>query len=92
MALKVFRITWFIMPSEPHAWVKRASQSWLRGGVLRGRVREAGAGKSRLMYEFKATVPQECKVLEAYSVAQGKVSAWFRSVLKVAPESAFSPK
>jgi hypothetical protein len=48
-------------------------------------------GKSRLMYEFKATVPQECKVLEAYSVAQGKVSAWFRSVLKVAPESGFSP-
>jgi hypothetical protein len=30
-------------------------------------------------------------VLEAYSVAQGKVSAWFRSVLKVAPESGFSP-
>ena len=51
-----------------------------------------GAGKFRLMYEFKATVPHECKVLEAYSVAQGKVSAWFRSVLKVAPESAFSPK
>ena len=67
--------------------VKEASQSFgLEGESWRG-----GRGKSRLKYEFKATVPHECKVLEAYSVAQGKVSAWFRSVLKVAPESGFSP-
>jgi uncharacterized circularly permuted ATP-grasp superfamily protein len=25
----------------------------------------AGAGKSRLVFEFKATVPHECKMLEA---------------------------
>jgi class 3 adenylate cyclase/tetratricopeptide (TPR) repeat protein len=37
---------------------------------------EAGAGKSRLMYEFKATIPDECKVLEGYSVSHGKASAW----------------
>jgi predicted ATPase len=37
---------------------------------------EAGTGKSRLFYEFKATIPAECKVLEAYSVSHGKASAW----------------
>jgi class 3 adenylate cyclase len=39
-------------------------------------VAEAGTGKSRLFYEFKATVPAEYKVLEAYSVSHGKASAW----------------
>src|SRR5712691_6532051 len=39
-------------------------------------VAEAGTGKSRLFYEFKATLPAECKVLEAYSVSHGKASAW----------------
>ena len=37
---------------------------------------EAGTGKSRLVYEFKATIPKACKVLEAYSVSHGKASAW----------------
>jgi class 3 adenylate cyclase len=37
---------------------------------------EAGTGKSRLVYEFRATLPASCKVLEAYSVSQGKASAW----------------
>jgi len=39
-------------------------------------VAEAGTGKSRLYYEFKATLPAGCKVLEAYSVSHGKASAW----------------
>jgi class 3 adenylate cyclase len=39
-------------------------------------VAEAGTGKSRLFYEFKATLPAECKVLVAYSVSYGKASAW----------------
>jgi predicted ATPase len=39
-------------------------------------VAEAGTGKSRLFYEFKAILPAECKVLEAYSVSHGKASAW----------------
>jgi tetratricopeptide (TPR) repeat protein len=39
-------------------------------------VAEAGTGKSRLFYEFKATLPADCKVLEAYSVSHGKASAW----------------
>src|SRR6201988_3286091 len=28
------------------------------------------------MYEFKGTIPDGCKVLEAYSVSHGKASAW----------------
>jgi predicted ATPase/class 3 adenylate cyclase len=39
-------------------------------------VAEAGGGKSRLFYEFKATLPADCKVVEAYSVSHGKASAW----------------
>ena len=37
---------------------------------------EAGTGKSRLFYEFKAALPAECKLIEAYSVSHGKASAW----------------
>jgi class 3 adenylate cyclase/predicted ATPase len=37
---------------------------------------EAGTGKSRLLHEFKATLPAVCKLLEAYSVSHGKASAW----------------
>jgi predicted ATPase len=45
-------------------------------GQIVAAVGEAGAGKSRLMYEFKATIPDEGRVLEAYSVSHGKASAW----------------
>jgi predicted ATPase len=45
-------------------------------GQVVAAVGEAGAGKSRLTYEFKATIPKGCKVLEAYSVSHGKASAW----------------
>ena len=45
-------------------------------GQIVAAVGEAGTGKSRLMYEFKATLPDGCKVLEAYSVSHGKASAW----------------
>src|SRR6202162_3733028 len=49
-------------------------------GQIVAAVGEAGAGKSRLMYEFKATIPDECKVLEAYSVSHGKASAWLPAI------------
>jgi predicted ATPase len=45
-------------------------------GQIVAAVGEAGAGKSRFVYEFKATIPSDCKVLEAYSVSHGKASAW----------------
>ena len=45
-------------------------------GQVVGVMAEAGTGKSRLFYEFKATLPPACKLLEAYSVSHGKASAW----------------
>jgi class 3 adenylate cyclase len=47
-----------------------------RHGQIVAVVAEAGTGKSRLFYEFKARIPTECKLLEAYSVSHGKASAW----------------
>jgi class 3 adenylate cyclase/tetratricopeptide (TPR) repeat protein len=37
---------------------------------------EAGVGKSRLTYEFKALAGGDCLILEAYSVSYGKASAY----------------
>ena len=37
---------------------------------------EAGVGKSRLFFEFKAVAQDGCLVLEAYSVSHGKASAY----------------
>ncbi len=57
--------------------MKRALELARSGhGQLIAVVAEAGTGKSRLFYEFKAALPAECKLLEAYSVSHGKASAW----------------
>jgi class 3 adenylate cyclase len=45
-------------------------------GQIVAAMAEPGVGKSRLMYEFKATIPDRCKVLEANSVSYGKASAY----------------
>ena len=45
-------------------------------GQLVAIVAEAGAGKSRLVHEFKAVLTSGCKLLEAHSVSYGKASAW----------------
>jgi class 3 adenylate cyclase len=45
-------------------------------GQVVAAVAEAGTGKSRLMHEFKATLPSGYKTLEAYSVSYGKASAY----------------
>ena len=37
---------------------------------------DAGVGKSRLLYEFKLRVPQDCLVLETFSVSHGKAYAY----------------
>jgi predicted ATPase len=45
-------------------------------GQIVAAIAEAGVGKSRLFYEFKATSQSGCMVLEAYSVSHGKASAY----------------
>jgi class 3 adenylate cyclase/predicted ATPase len=57
--------------------MRRALELAMGGhGQMVAIVAEAGTGKSRLVYEFKAILPAECKVLQAYSVSHGKASAW----------------
>jgi class 3 adenylate cyclase/predicted ATPase len=51
-------------------------QSMAGHGQIVAVIAEAGTGKSRLFYEFKATIPAECKILETHSVSHGKASAW----------------
>ena len=70
-------LTKFVGGEREVAEMKRALELARSGhGQIVAAVAEAGTGKSRLFYEFKATVPAECKVLEAYSVSHGKASAW----------------
>jgi hypothetical protein len=45
-------------------------------GQIVAAIAEAGAGKSRLFYEFKMTSQSDWMVLEAYSVSHGKASAY----------------
>jgi tetratricopeptide (TPR) repeat protein len=61
---------------EMAALASALEQSRAGRGQVVAAVGEAGAGKSRLMYEFKATIPDGCKLLEAYSVSHGRASAW----------------
>src|SRR6266851_3058757 len=70
-------LTKFVGREREVAELKRALELVRRGhGQIVAAVAEAGTGKSRLVYEFKATLPGDCKVLEAYSVSHGKASAY----------------
>jgi class 3 adenylate cyclase len=70
-------LTKFVGRDREIAEIKRALELALSDhGQIVAVVADAGTGKSRLFYEFKATLPAECKVLEAYSVSHGKASAW----------------
>ena len=70
-------LTRFVGRERELQQMKRALELARSGhGQLVAVVAEAGTGKSRLFYEFKATLPAECKLLEAYSVSHGKASAW----------------
>jgi class 3 adenylate cyclase len=71
------RLTRFVGREREFAELRRALELVRSGhGQIVAVVAEAGTGKSRLFYEFKATLPAYCKVLEAYSVSHGKASAW----------------
>ena len=70
-------LTTFIGRERELGELRRALELAMSGhGQLIAVVAEAGTGKSRLVYEFKATLPSDCRVLEAYSVSHGKASAW----------------
>src|SRR5229473_865388 len=70
-------LTKFVGRESELKQMARALELARRGhGQIVAVVAEAGTGKSRLFYEFKATLPAESKVLEAYSVSHGKASAW----------------
>jgi class 3 adenylate cyclase len=70
-------LTKFVGRDREIAEAKRAFELARGGhGQIVAVVADAGTGKSRLSYEFKAILPAECKVLEAYSVSYGKASAW----------------
>jgi class 3 adenylate cyclase/tetratricopeptide (TPR) repeat protein len=70
-------LTKFVGREGELAQLKRVFELARSGrGQIAAIVAEAGSGKSRLVYEFKRTIPAECKLLEAYSVSHGKASPW----------------
>jgi class 3 adenylate cyclase len=70
-------LTKFVGRNEELAQLKHALEMARRErGQIAAIVAEAGTGKSRLVHEFKATIPADCKLLEAYSVSHGKALAW----------------
>jgi predicted ATPase len=70
-------LTKFVGREREVAEMKRALEMMRSGhGQIVAAVAEAGTGKSRLVYEFKQLIPNDCKVLEAYSVSHGKASAY----------------
>jgi class 3 adenylate cyclase len=70
-------LTRFVGRAHELEQMQRALELAMVGhGQIVAVVAEAGTGKSRLFYEFKATLPPTCKLLEAYSVSHGKASAW----------------
>ena len=70
-------LTKFVGREREVAELKRTLELARGGhGQIVAAVAEAGTGKSRLVYEFKAMLPGDCKVLEAYSVSHGKASAY----------------
>src|SRR5713101_5215575 len=70
-------LTKFVGREREVAELKRALELARSGhGQIVAAVAEAGTGKSRLVYEFKAMLPGDCTVLEAYSVSYGKASAY----------------
>src|ERR1700724_188332 len=76
-------LTKFVGREREVAELKRTLELARSGhGQVVAAVAEAGTGKSRLVYEFKAMLPSDCKGLEAYSVAHGKGSAYL-SVLEL---------
>jgi class 3 adenylate cyclase/predicted ATPase len=70
-------LTKFVGREREMAEMRRALELVRRGrGQIVAAMGEAGLGKSRLFYEFKATSQSGCLVLETFSVSHGKASAY----------------
>jgi len=70
-------LTKFVGREREMAEMRRALELACGGhGQVVAVVAEAGAGKSRLVYEFKRLIPNNCMILEAYSVSHGKASPY----------------
>ena len=61
---------------EMEALKHAAEQAKSGRGQIVAAMAEAGVGKSRLFFEFKAVAQSSWKVLEAFSVSHGKASAY----------------
>jgi class 3 adenylate cyclase/tetratricopeptide (TPR) repeat protein len=67
----------FVGREREMAEMRRALELvWKGRGQIVAAMGEAGLGKSRLFYEFKATSQSGCLVLETFSVSHGKASAY----------------
>jgi class 3 adenylate cyclase len=70
-------LTRFVGREHELAQMRRALALVRAGhGQLVAAIGEAGVGKSRLTYEFKAVAESDCLILQAYSVSHGKASAY----------------
>ena len=70
-------LTRFVGREHELAQMRRALEQMRAGhGQMVAAIGEAGVGKSRLIYEFKAVAAGDCLILEAYSISHGKASAY----------------
>jgi len=86
-------LTRFVGRQREMEAIKYAAEQARSGhGQIVAAVAEAGVGKSRLFFEFKAVASSGWTILEAFSVSHGKASAYFpiiellRSYFKVGSE------
>jgi tetratricopeptide (TPR) repeat protein len=70
-------LTKFVGRESEMAEMRRALDLVKQGrGQIVAAMGEAGLGKSRLLFEFKATSQSGCLVLETFSISHGKASAY----------------
>jgi len=70
-------LTRFVGREHELAQMRRALELVRAGrGQMVAAIGEAGVGKSRLTFEFKAVAESDCLLLEAYSFSHGKASAY----------------
>jgi len=74
-------LTKFVGRQHEMETLKRAlDQVRVGRGQIAAAMAEAGTGKSRLFYDFKAVAQAGCMVLETFSVSHGKASAYLQII------------